>query len=64
MGQQHPRQVDWFEPFVRLLVLWLTFLGASLITKENKHIKIDLMGSLLPDKWLPFRDIISPWDPS
>ncbi|MFC1823732.1 TRAP transporter small permease [Thermodesulfobacteriota bacterium] len=51
-------QVDWAEPFVRLLVLWVTFLGASLLTGDNKHIKIDLMSSLLPTKWQPWRDII------
>ncbi len=51
-------QLDWSEPFVRLLVLWLTFLGASLLTGENKHIKIDLLSTLIPPKWLPLREII------
>ena len=50
--------LDWSEPFVRLLVLWLTFLGASLLTRENKHIKIDLFSTLLPSKWLPIRGFI------
>ncbi len=49
--------LDWSEPFVRLLVLWLTFLGASLVTGENKHIKIDLVSSFLPAKWLPVREL-------
>lgn len=51
-------QLDWSEPFVRLLVLWLTFLGASLLTQENKHIKIDLLSAILPPKWLPARELI------
>jgi C4-dicarboxylate transporter DctQ subunit len=51
-------QLDWSEPFVRLLVLWLTFLGASLLTEENKHIKIDLLSTLIPSKWLPVRELI------
>jgi len=51
-------QVDWAEPCARLLVLWLTFLGASLVTGENKHIKIDLMSTLLPQKWLPFLELV------
>ncbi|MFH1350179.1 MAG: TRAP transporter small permease [Pseudomonadota bacterium] len=51
-------QVDWAEPFVRLLVLWVTFLGASLLTRENKHIKIDLMSAFLPKKWMPYRELI------
>jgi len=50
--------LDWSEPFVRLLVLWLTFLGASLVTRENNHIKIDLFSSLLPAKFLPVRGFI------
>jgi len=50
--------LDWTQPFVRLLVLWLTFFGASLLTKENKHIRIDLFFALLPPKWLPLRDMI------
>jgi TRAP-type C4-dicarboxylate transport system permease small subunit len=50
--------VDWTEPFVRLLVLWITFLGASLITGENKHIKIDLMPAIFPSHWLPFRELL------
>ena len=51
-------QVDWAEPCARLLVLWLTFLGASLVTGENKHIKIDLASTLLPQRWIPFRELI------
>jgi TRAP-type C4-dicarboxylate transport system permease small subunit len=50
--------VDWTEPFVRLLVLWITFLGASLITSENKHIKIDLMSAIFPSRWLPYRELL------
>lgn len=50
--------LDWSEALVRLLVLWLTFLGASLVTREEKHIKIDLFSSLLPAKLLPLRAFI------
>lgn len=50
--------MDWTEPMVRLFVLWLTFLGASLLTDDRKHIKIDLMSTLLPQKWQPFRELI------
>jgi TRAP-type C4-dicarboxylate transport system permease small subunit len=50
--------LDWSEPLVRLLVLWVTFLGASLVTREGKHIKIDLVSTLLPKRWLPLRGLI------
>lgn len=49
---------DWSVPLVRLLVLWITFLGASLLTGDNKHIKIDIFSALLPPKWLAMRELI------
>jgi len=36
----------------------VAFLGASLVTGENKHIKIDMMSELLPSRWLAYREII------
>jgi TRAP-type C4-dicarboxylate transport system permease small subunit len=50
--------LDWSESLVRLLVLWLTFLGASLVTGENKHIRIDLLSSILPPRFIPYREFI------
>ena len=49
--------VDWAEPMVRLLVLWVTFLGASLLTRDHKHIKIDLMSDFLPTRWQPICEL-------
>ena len=51
-------QIDWAEPLVRLLVLWVSLLGASLVTGKNKHIKIDLMSDLLPVHLLPYRELL------
>lgn len=50
--------LDWSEPLARLLVLWLTFLGASLLTREDRHIRIDLMSEILPPGWQPLRDCL------
>lgn len=50
--------LDWSEPVARLMVLWLTFLGASLLTRENRHIRIDLMGHFLPPALLAVREAI------
>ena len=33
----------WADPFLRHLVLWIGFLGASLATQQEKHINIDLI---------------------
>lgn len=38
----------WGDGAVRYLVLWLTFLGALAATRRNDHIRIDLVGRLLP----------------
>jgi C4-dicarboxylate transporter DctQ subunit len=51
-------QVDWVEPLVRLMVLWVSLVGASLVTGENRHIKIDLMSDLLPPSLLPYRELL------
>ena len=50
--------VDWTEPLVRLLVLWITFFGASLLTREQKHIRIDIVPALFAGKRINFRDLL------
>jgi TRAP-type C4-dicarboxylate transport system permease small subunit len=50
--------MDGSGPFVSLLVLWLTFLGASLLTRDGKHIHIDIFSSVLPKRWLPAREVL------
>jgi len=37
----------WGDTFLRHLVLWVAFLGASLATKENRHINIDVLSRVL-----------------
>jgi TRAP-type C4-dicarboxylate transport system permease small subunit len=50
--------IAWTEPLVRLLVLWVAFLGASLLTRDRNHIRIDVMSGLLPAGWLPYRGLV------
>jgi C4-dicarboxylate transporter DctQ subunit len=33
----------WADPFLRHMVLWVGFLGASIATQQEKHINIDLI---------------------
>lgn len=40
--------VDWSDPLLRVLVLWLGLLGAMAATRDGSHIKIDLLTKLLP----------------
>lgn len=37
----------WGDPLLRQLVLWVGFIGASLATKGEKHITIDVLGKAL-----------------
>jgi TRAP-type C4-dicarboxylate transport system permease small subunit len=38
----------WIDPLLRHLVLWVALLGASLATRQERHIKIDLLSNYLP----------------
>jgi TRAP-type C4-dicarboxylate transport system permease small subunit len=40
----------WGDILLRHLVLWVGFLGASLATREQKHINIDVFSRFLSDK--------------
>jgi TRAP-type C4-dicarboxylate transport system permease small subunit len=40
----------WGDPLLRHLLLWVALLGATMATKEGKHINIDVFARLLPDR--------------
>lgn len=42
----------WADTFLRQLVLWVGFLGASLAVREKRHIAIDFIPNFLPERWL------------
>ncbi len=35
----------WLDPLLRVMVLWLGLIGATVATRDNKHIRIDLLSS-------------------
>lgn len=39
--------IIWADPLLRNAVLWIGFFGASLATREDKHIRIDILGRYL-----------------
>lgn len=41
----------WLEPLTRLLVLWSSFLGALVATRESQHVRIDAVLRWLPGAW-------------
>lgn len=44
----------WIDPLLRHLVLWVALLGASVATREDRHITIDLLSKHLNRKTLPW----------
>ena len=40
----------WAESFVRILVLWIAMVGAMVASRDNNHIKIDVLNHYLPPK--------------
>jgi TRAP-type C4-dicarboxylate transport system permease small subunit len=42
----------WADEVVKLLVLWLALVGSIAATRDNRHIRIDALSHLLPDKWI------------
>lgn len=40
--------IEWADVFTRHLVLWIGFFGATLATRERKHIRIDVLSKILP----------------
>jgi len=42
----------WVDPFLRHLVLWVGFLGATLATRVGRHINVDALSRFLPARIL------------
>lgn len=45
-GFNHP--LTWPEELCTLLLVWMTFFGASLLLKKEQHIEIDFFAKMLP----------------
>ena len=43
--------IFWADELLQHLVLWLGFLGASLTTREHRHLSIDVQSHFLPTRW-------------
>ena len=44
----------WADPLLRHMVLWAGLFGAAVATKKGKHISIDIISHLLPDRYKPW----------
>jgi TRAP-type C4-dicarboxylate transport system permease small subunit len=41
--------IIWGDEIVRYSLVWMTFVGAALATKENQHISVDVIDLALPE---------------
>jgi TRAP-type C4-dicarboxylate transport system permease small subunit len=48
----------WTDLFLRQLVLWVGFLGASLAVRERRHISIDVLPQFLPATYRPWAQVL------
>lgn len=48
----------WTDPFLRQLVLWVGFLGASLAVRERRHISIDVLPQFIPANYKPCIQVV------
>lgn len=44
----------WIDPLLRYMVIWAGLFGAAVATKHSKHISIDVISHIVPDKYLPW----------
>src|SRR3990167_6348126 len=49
--------INWGDVFARHLVLCIAFLGATLSTREGRHIRIDALAKILPKKAQPIVEL-------
>jgi TRAP-type C4-dicarboxylate transport system permease small subunit len=48
----------WADLFLRQMVLWVGFLGASLAVRERRHISIDVLPQFIPTPYRPFVQVL------
>lgn len=51
--------IAWGDPLLRVLVLWVGMFGAMLASRNNQHIRIDVLSHYLPPKWKRYSDVVT-----
>jgi TRAP-type C4-dicarboxylate transport system permease small subunit len=47
---RYPAGLAWAQPLGLILTLWVAFLGASMATKDNLHLKVEAVQKALPER--------------
>lgn len=42
--------ISWADEFIKIVVLWLAMVGSIAAARDNRHIRIDVLSHVLPDK--------------
>jgi TRAP-type C4-dicarboxylate transport system permease small subunit len=45
-----PAGLTWAQPLGLVLTLWVAYLGASMATKDNLHLRVEVVQHAMPDK--------------
>ena len=48
----------WADPLLRYMVLWVGLLGAAVATRMDKHIAIDIVSHLVPERFLGWMRVV------
>jgi TRAP-type C4-dicarboxylate transport system permease small subunit len=48
----------WADPLLRYMVIWAGLLGAAVATKQSKHISIDIISHLVPERFMPWLRVL------
>lgn len=51
--------IVWADPLLRVMVLWLGLMGALAASRDNKHISIDVLFRILPERYRPYSRFIT-----
>lgn len=43
--------LSWGDPMLRVLVLWLALIGSIAATRDDNHIRIDILSRFLPERF-------------
>lgn len=50
--------IGWADVSVRYMVLWIGLLGASLATKDDRHLRIDVLNKVISKRFLPLVEFV------
>lgn len=54
-----PAGYSWSQSYSLILLLWVSFLGASIAARERRHLRVDLVRKLLPPTKVPAFNAVS-----